>query len=249
MNTIKKTALAVGVSIGSLLSCFAFATLGCNAMQMESAGSKESTKVAYGLTGIVTKTYAPALNNVNLDSATIKDAGDADVSFDGPNVINVHSGEVIVQASKPTVVVAGQHKVSLPGGSITLITNQPDVLKVRNLYENRGNSLRVYIAKSYLTLASGQELVIASNLQSLSNSVSTDSIARRKVKLFKLSGGGTMLRSEYMPVTLLKRTGVLKQLYLSEDSADRSLSKKLIKMAACLAYATASHGNFKYVTP
>jgi len=189
--------------------------------------------------------FQPELVNVETATAVFKHTGDAKLLNTESDAPDLKQGEVLVTASKTTLVRSAPFVVALAKGGIVLITRTDDFIKVRNLYDNPAG---VYFAGTCLAVRAGHEVVIARDMTLLRNTVARDQVGRRQVRLFNLSCGGTMLLGEFMPVALMKRTEVLRCLYTSRDPADHATSNKLVKMAAALVIATAARGNYRLVT-
>ncbi len=163
--------------------------------------------------------------------------------------LNLSSGEILVFAEKQTELCANQYKLLLKKGTIALISHEKqEVVKVRNMFEEKRASTKVCIKQKVLNLSSGEEIVIAPNESALHAAMSKDMLIRRNSNLYNLSSGGILVHSEFLPASLIKQNTILNKLAHCPNKQDKVLYGKILKMAACLGHATSGHGNYSVLT-
>jgi hypothetical protein len=187
-----------------------------------------------------------ALRTFSGGTALIKHNGKADFATDN-QVVNLKSGEILVCADKDTVVKTGACQLNISGGTIALIANEGGIIKVRNLWEMRAGTIREIVGDKFFDVAAGQETIISPDEAHLHQSLERDQIGRRKARMLDIPGGLKLSRSELSMVSLIQNTDMLSVLVNSENSADKALAGKLIKMAAVLTQVTARHGQYMNV--
>jgi hypothetical protein len=89
----------------------------------------------------------------------------------------------------------------------------------------------------------GQEIIVGPNDGSVDAIIKSDGLARRRV-VTDVQGIYTISRCEFSPLSVLAKNNIVSSLLNSKENTDRALSAKLMKMAACLMQATASHGAY-----
>jgi hypothetical protein len=183
-------------------------------------------------------------NEANLPSGLVKCSPDADVVIHTSNVIDMRSGDLLVAAKRPLVIRAGASSVLVSKGAIVLVSQRAGIAKVNNLSESKLNSARVVVDGTLLPVKAGQEYVIADDFDSLQKSVEEDNVHRRALHTFELPGGVQLMSCEYEPVTLIKHNDLLSSMIHTSNRTDKQVFNKIIKMAACLQIATASHGQY-----
>src|SRR5262249_37881172 len=131
------------------------------------------------------------LHTVSHDTATIKHDGSADLKVEQPGVLLLNGGsEVLVIASRDTVVKAGIAHVSISKGTIASLGMDGDSVTVRNLSESLGNSVTVYVnAKHSLRVAAGEEVVVGASYLAYRGALQDQLVGRRKLSHHELSCG------------------------------------------------------------
>lgn len=178
----------------------------------------------------------------------LRKSADAELSFDDKSCVNLKAGELLLFAQTKKTICAEQYRLVLSKGSIALVSVHSQVLKVRNMSEERHASLKVCINKKQIDLCAGEEIVIAPTEKSLHSEMSKDMLIRRQSNLFNLSSGGILVHSEFLPLSLIKRSPVLSQVAHCSNKQDKVLYGKILKMAACLGHTTSGHGNYSMLT-
>lgn len=166
---------------------------------------------------------------------------------DNPEVgaVILHSGNTLIGSLKPTCVKVHQHALMLNTGAVALLTKKDDLTVVRLLCEDRSGSAYLIVGRKHIRLLPGQEISLADSVSTISKQISDDAVPRRRFHLYALSSGGFMNMCEFLPSSVMGRDELLRIVLHSNESADRVLSRRLQKMAACLTVATGSHGQFR----
>lgn len=183
-------------------------------------------------------------NEAKLATGLVKCSPDADVVIHNSRLVTMNSGDVLVSAKQPLVVKSGSASVLIAKDVIALVSTRYGVTKIRNLNESRLNSMKVVVDGSVFPVRAGQETVIADDFQTMQMSVEQDSVNRRALSTFELPNGRQLMSCEFEPVTLIKNNEVLRSMIHTRDRTDRAAFNKIMKMAACLQIATASHGGY-----
>ena len=90
----------------------------------------------------------------------------------------------------------------------------------------------------------GQEVLVARDRVTASAVCQVDRVGRRRLIQFNSNNGMALQQSEVSIVTLFQNSDLLSRIRHSDHKTDRSITTKLIKMAACLATATGGHGAY-----
>jgi hypothetical protein len=146
--------------------------------------------------------------------------------------------------SRDITVQSGDCEVSIRAGSVVLITEGP-VTKIANVFEQAANSVQVsYRHQQPVKVACGNEVAFASNAAEINQALGKDSIGRRNVRNYELSGGA-LTRCEVSMVSLMQNSHALRDLLHSNNPKDRATAAKLMKMAACVMMTTTNRGSYK----
>jgi hypothetical protein len=184
------------------------------------------------------------LHTLETEEGVIKHTGRTQVSHEGKGVLNLRSGEMLVAASSQLAIKCGRVKVSIAKGAYVLISRRAKVMKVKDLTERSMGSVRVYAGDKSFNLKAGQEIILSGSDKTLTEIASRDGIGRRRVKSVQLAAGAKMLLGEFSLVSMMRRDGLLFTMLHSQNDRDKEIARKLIKTAACLMYATGSHGSY-----
>ncbi|MBX9878540.1 MAG: hypothetical protein K2Y22_08795 [Candidatus Obscuribacterales bacterium] len=190
---------------------------------------------------------APGIRGVTTDYGTFKYVGSANLTFEQPGVVSLATGELLVASQKATVVRCGEHLVSVDPGAVALISNDNGFIRITNLYENSVNAVRACTAGKMISLNAGKQVMFGPTSEHVTRALGADPIARRRSMYFDLPGGKGASRCEISLVSLLQNTPVLTHLLKSTDLNDQALRERVIKMAACLAQTTSTHGPYTTV--
>jgi hypothetical protein len=159
-------------------------------------------------------------------------------------VIVGDSGEALVAATKATTVRAGKYDITVRPGAGVLIALNGDLLSVRPLFENADKSVRVQFGQRFAELSAGQELLVAPNFREASRLLRADQVARRQIRNFDTPDGTSYMRSEIQLISVAQNSKLLAAIMSSHQAGDKSLSAKVVKMAACLAQTKGRKGSY-----
>lgn len=191
----------------------------------------------------------PQLNARCTDSALIKYTARSEVGLDHPSVTELQSGEMLVSANKRTFVKTPDSMLRIEPGTIVLVSVKDGVSKVRNLWENSRNGLCLNVENTSFRIAAGDESLTGSNLRSIYLSASHDMIGRRLTHYTELPSGTVVHFAEVSLMSLAQSNDLLAQLMASNEPDDKSINKKINKMAAILVQISASHGLYELMQP
>ena len=184
------------------------------------------------------------LFTIETESSKVKHSPESRVHLDSDGTVVLKSGEALICADRPTKVKAGNYEVFVDKGGIVLVKQSAHHFTVANLYEPKSNCLRVAFNKQYASAAVGNELVFAEDGAFVSTILRTDKIGRRRVRAFDLGESMELTKSEISVASLMQNRDVLSRLLKSEHPLDKDISQRLMKMAACIAVTSASHGPY-----
>lgn len=188
---------------------------------------------------------APTISAFQNSTAVIRHGNNAKVVVDSNNNIHFQSGELLVDAKDVSLIRCGAYNVYLDRGSVAYLKYADKILHVANLFENKSRSIHVVHAGRKVSLSIGQSAVYGMvDSGSLSKHVTQQDIGRRRVRSIDLSSGGTLIKSEVSPISLIQSSDLLQRLVHSKDSYEQELGDRLMKMAACLLHATVQHGSY-----
>lgn len=213
--------------------------------QTESSDFSDLVPISYIPPSVSPSAHNRSVLTAITDSALIKHGGNAKVAKDRSGTIRLPNGEIVISASKDTVIQSGACNILIRRGAIALVSSEEKLVRVRVLWENKAKSVRACTGKQFLNLSAGEELIVAESHAALSEGLKEDSVGRRRIKEHALPDGYVALTSEFSLVSLFQGTDLLKELIKSNDKSDRSIAKKLIKMAACITQVTGpTHGGY-----
>jgi hypothetical protein len=139
---------------------------------------------------------------------------------------------------------AGDYQINVAKGAICFVAISDNVVSVRNLSGKVSGSLGIVIAKKFVKLSAGQEVLIAPDNESILLNMQSDGIARRGITLIEVGKEAVVCRSEFSMVSLLNRNTVMRKLVHSTDKDDKAVVEHILKMGACLATVTSVRGPY-----
>lgn len=155
------------------------------------------------------------------------------------------SGDILVETKSDTLrIVAGKHSIQIAPNTVVLISKEAQLIKVRPLYETSSNAVRVSTGNMSTRVFAGQELILAEDEDSLRQTLGNDSIGRRKTHMDPIPNNGVVHRCEVSPISLIENNYILTKLVQSTHERDKQVTKKLVKMAACMMSVTNNHGPY-----
>ncbi len=184
------------------------------------------------------------MRSLATDTAMIKETRGTKLVMEKPGVVNLKAGEALVYASRATLVRTGTSLVSVSPGTIALVSNENNIVKVRCLYDNSSHSIKLYAGNKLMTLSSGEEFIIGAPDSSLDNTLKSDPLGRRKIQRFDLNKDLSLLHTEFSLVGLMQNNTILGELLKAADQDDHAMAEKLVKMAAVITQVTARRGAY-----
>ncbi len=181
------------------------------------------------------------------DSSLIKHCGSARVCMESTNVVNLSKGETLIFSSKPTIVKVGSFVINIAPAAIVLVSNQGDIVKVRNLCEKTSLSVVVSFNGKQTALAAGQEVMLGTNTDAIKKAMNAEPIGRRQMHAVEFTHGPSIMKCEVSLLSLIQNVDVLNKLMLSKNKEDRDIARRLMKMAAVISQVSAGHGAYTTV--
>ena len=193
---------------------------------------------------------SPRISTLTYGNSLIKHAGAASIGFEALNTVNLKEGDILIAVNEPTHVKTGKYLSLLKPGAIALVSYKGGILKIRNMYENNCDSIRVMsTVKQTAECSIGHEVVLSPNTKTLKATLQGDALGRRRVKLVDLQDGNSLSSSEISMPSLMQQTPLLLHIFQSKDENDQALFKKMSKMAVGLSIVTSGHGPFSTLKP
>ena len=176
-----------------------------------------------------------AIQNLDTDSASIRQAAHSRIQLNSNNVCHLGFGEILVHAKKKYAIWTGRSAIVLQPETIAVIYRSKNMLRVYNLNQGSAN---VYIDETKTAMVQpGQELVIRSKEQAPVR----DGLGRRAIHSIVLNDGATVTRSEICPSSVMRLTAV-RQLAHSHVVSDQKLVESILKAQAAVSLVTAGRG-------
>lgn len=183
------------------------------------------------------------LHTIDMDGCIIHGKAKTRVSIKGGG-IELKSGEIVLEATRPTAIKVNEHIVHMKGGAVALVSIHKGVTRISNLCENKAESIQVRVANSNrsIPLSAGQESLISHNADQLTDFVANDNLGHRRTKHIDTKTGHKILKSEVSLISAMQQHQLLSDIMASDNDSDNRLESRLVKMAACLMVVTNNHG-------
>ncbi len=154
--------------------------------------------------------------------------------------IRVVEGEILFSARKASQILVGDETLTIRAGTVLLIRNSDNRTIIRNVFDRGSDSVKIHThhQRGSCPLDVGQELSIFTHATR-----AHDDVGRRKGRSWVV-GGRTYRHSEISLPSLLHNNRLARVLRQSSYNEDQVLSRKLVKMAACLSVVNSGHGAF-----
>lgn len=212
-----------------------------------SAHNQETAQSELKPIAYINASIGPAAKSVSSFESghfVIKHGKHTNVNVDENGVINLTKGSIVVRALDPSLVKAGRYTVSVDPGAIALVEVDGSIVKIANLYEGKLHSVKAYVKRGSVPIASGQEAIFGIGEGQIGTWLKNNPVARRRMKNVSLKGGHKLTRSEVSLVSMIQNSPLLFEVWKSEHHSDKDISDKVLKMAACLLQVTTSHGPY-----
>jgi hypothetical protein len=103
--------------------------------------------------------------------------------------------------------------------------------------------VRHIVGTQKIEVCAGQESVVSRDQAALNAVFKHDSVGRRRVRILD-SEGNKISTAEISIISLMTSSPVLSKIALTKDDQNLALTRKMLKMAACIQLVTASHGTY-----
>lgn len=158
-------------------------------------------------------------------------------SYRSENCIEMTQGEILVSAQRKLLIVCGQNKVEMDAGTICLISMQHGQTEALVLHDSSKNSVCVLGNESRLVVHCGQRAVTSQGKHKY-----VGGVAERNKRTLPFGPEQTIHISEFSLSSLAEHSDLVWRTLRGNSLEERSLSKKCLKSAACLALVKAAHG-------
>ncbi len=191
--------------------------------------------------------FSQALNIYTKETgaALVKYDNKTEIEFNHPLVTELKSGEAVFLAEKNCFIKTPGSMIKLDPAALVLVSVNDDVVKLRTLWENHRNSVHQIVSGTNINVLAGDESILSPELRSVYLAASKDMVGRRLTHFTELPSGGVVHFSEVSLISLAQSSDLLNQLASSSESQDRSIVKRINKMAAILVQISASHGMYE----
>jgi hypothetical protein len=153
-------------------------------------------------------------------------------------------GELILNATKPTLTHIGPYTISTRDGAVALITRDRGVFRVCNLYDKHAQSVTVSTLDKTISIRPGQEIMVGITTDALFAVLNNDPVAYRQVSRSVQKDGQIVVSSEVSLTSLLSHSNLLCHVKVSTKKEDRAITNKIELMAACVMMSTSGHGHY-----
>lgn len=205
-------------------------------------GHSHLSPVGFGLPMVEQEPIAIA--TLTCGGTVIKYTRGANIRMHG-DTIKIDDGDALINARQNLRVVVGGFPITIKSGTLSMVCDHGNDVKVRNVYESQSTSIEVSVGKHHCVgLQVGHELIIVPQRGSISKALSSEPVGRRRVHHSEVPGGYSLVNCEVSLTSLMQNTDLLAQIMRSEDKEDRSINSRLMKMAAVLSMVTIGHGNY-----
>ncbi len=178
---------------------------------------------------------AEELNTVKLAKGIAKILGTCDLKADANGKPIMTTGEAVVAVSEPVLMDLADCRVWINGGAVAQLAAKNDIVIIRNLSEQRANSVKVKVKGRNIELPIGSEIVVAKSAPELFTELKNDGVERRNVHSIEISDGSAMInKSDVRLTTLMQYSPILRKLYKSQDLNDKKLVAQLMKTNVAL---------------
>lgn len=201
--------------------------------------------VAFSTTLGATAATSGQLTSVPIFGAVIKHRG-ADVDIQG-NRVNLRRGEVLLMATRPTIIQTDDSTITVSPGAIVLVSKDIMMTKLRTLWSNGAGNVRQCVGNNHVDVAAGEETLLSKDAKAFESIYATDAVGRRRVRHHDLTNH-KLASAEVSLITLMASSPVLRSLTASSSAHDAGTVDKMLKMAACIQLATAAHGTYTNVS-
>ena len=157
--------------------------------------------------------------------------------------ILLESGEMVIHPVFDTTIKSPYAQVNVRKGALMSVSLDPSGLRVINC--GSMGSVTVSVGDQVITLASGEEIVVADHALSNEDMYRADGIGRRDFRDQMLPGGLHAARCDVSIFSLLANTDHLQALRHPGSALEKALAGKLLKTAAALQTITQTHGAYQ----
>jgi hypothetical protein len=183
-------------------------------------------------------------SQILLPTAFVKCTPDTDLIINNERKLRFTSGEVLVAARYPVMVVNKGNRLVIGRHGIVSIQAREGIFLVRNLSEAKCDTVVVEYSGMHFQLPAGKELLWAANSSRLLHFAQCDNVQRRMPNIYDLPNGNQILETEFSTISAIKNSPMLFHMAHSPVRNDQIVFNKIMKMAACLAVVTRPHGPY-----
>jgi hypothetical protein len=167
-----------------------------------------------------------------------------EISEDQPGNFRLTKGEILLAPQNKCTIYADRYTVTLNKGTICTIQVIGDTIIVRNLHEERLETISIALAGHTLKLGAGRELIVGQSKTAVKNLMKDDQIGRRHVQN-NYNLNAYLVNSEISPISVMRNSALLAKIINGKATAEMSVRNRLVKTAACLMSLTAGKGAFE----
>lgn len=201
---------------------------------------------AAGGPGIAPGTMRMTSQALELNSAFLRHTSSSRIARnDSSKTFTFTEGELLIKAAEPISIKAGDLTLSLKRGAVVYMQKDGPVLSIKNLCEPAAHSIVISDGKYKVSLAAGQELLIADSGNEIKQWLASDHLGRRKLQMSEpKSSKHAFCHTEFSYIGFAGKANLIRDLMQSGTNTEQVINNELLKMAACLSIVTQSHGNF-----
>lgn len=169
--------------------------------------------------------------------------GGSNLSQRDEKQLALRQGEIMTDGKSAVTVSTEFGDVKIKTGAIVIVSAEPGHMRIVDVSDNNHGDVVFQAGGRLVRLHPGAELCISTKGEAARGKVLQDGLARRRMRQYKGEGDLVMITSDCSLMDALSRHSLLKQLNGS-TGANKAISEKVLKTAAALMRATASHGAY-----
>lgn len=156
--------------------------------------------------------------------------------------LELSSGEVLVEVIKQLKVSAPQATLDCKKKSLILCKIEHGLERYLVLWTEGTGAVTVESGQHSASLGPGDEAIVSDRQLHYREIMKGYGLGRRKIKVFQLSNGNYLTKTEFSLLQALENAPLLYELRISSDPHDRIWKDRIMKTAAVLGVVTKGHG-------
>lgn len=161
-----------------------------------------------------------------------------------PGSLKLASGNLLIEALKPTTVELPLSKVVISRKALVLIKLDDGAEKVLVIWDDGFKSVHLVFESRKVNLGAGDEAIATGFEPRYHQILENDDIGHRRVRMHHLGKKNYLTTAEFSLLQALETNTLLGDITRSDDPHDRQMKERIIKTAAILSFVTRHHGTY-----